>query len=81
MHERTGVERVLGAQHGFHFLAVALLDRALDHDMQIFGALPLFDDGFARAEIADVERAAQMADLVVAQPIEGRILRIEGLRH
>jgi hypothetical protein len=81
VHERTRIERVLRPEHGLHFFAVALLDRALDHDMQVFGTLTLLDDRFARTEIADVERTAQIADLVVGQSIEGRILRIEGLRH
>src|SRR5215831_5638699 len=81
MHERTGVERVLRAEDRLDGLLIAFLYRALDDDVQMIGALAHGDDRLAWPEIADVEHGPQPADLVVIQPVEGRVLRIESLHR
>ena len=44
------------------------------------GAAPR-QDGLARPEIADVERGAEFLDLLLAQAVEGRVVRVEAALH
>src|SRR5262249_61454352 len=81
MHHRARVETVLRAEPGGDLVAVVLLDRALDDDVQLIGGGVALDDDFAGPEIADIEGGAQIVDLAVAQAIERRIMDVERLRH
>ena len=44
-------------------------------------ALPARQDGLARPEIADVERGAELLDLLLAQAVEGRVVGVEAALH
>ena len=44
-------------------------------------ALPAREDGLARPEIADVERGAELLDLLLAQAVEGRVVGVEAALH
>ena len=58
LHQRPAVERIAGTAQRDDIVVVALLDAALDDDEQAVGSAVARDDGFAGAEIADVERGA-----------------------
>ncbi len=81
MDEGAAVEAVLGTEQRQQIAAVALLDRALDDDEQRIGWLILGDDGFARAEVVDIQRGTQCLDLWRGQTVERRIGGIEGIGH
>jgi hypothetical protein len=81
VHHGAGVEAVLRAERRFDLVVIALLDRSLDDDVQVLGAAVALDDDVAWTEIADVERRTQLADLLVREPIERRIVTVERLRH
>ncbi len=81
LHHRAAVERILRPEQRDQFLAVALLDRALDDDEQRLGRRALRDQRLAGPVIADVDSLAQRVDLVRLQPVEGRIGGVEGLGH
>ena len=75
--EGAAVETIAGAAQADDFVAVALLDAALDDDEQRVRRAVAGDQRLAGAEIADVERRFDGADLLRRQPVERRIGRIE----
>ena len=62
--EGAAVEAVLGTEQRHQIAAVALLDRTLDDHEQGIRRRILGDDGFARAEVGDIQRGAQRLDLL-----------------
>ena len=70
-------KKSFGPEQGDEFVAVALLDRALDDDDTGFRRGALGDDRLAGPEIADVERAAERLDLLGRQAVERRVGGIE----
>ena len=79
--ESATVEAIARAAQADDFVAVALLDAALDDDVERVRGAVAGDQGLAGAEIADVERRFDRADLLRRQPVERRIGRIERRRH
>ena len=79
--QRAAVERVAGPPQRDKVVAVALFDHALDDDIEAVGRAVAGNDRFVRPKIGDVQRTADQVDLLVAQPVERRVLRVEMLRH
>src|SRR5258706_4167243 len=78
MDEGAAIETVLGAEQRQQIAAVTLLDGTLDDDEQGVGGRILGDDGFARAEVGDIQRRAQRLDLLRCEAVEGWAGGIEG---
>src|SRR6476619_8444866 len=81
MDEGAAIETVLGAEQRQQIAAVTLLDGSLDDDKQGVGGRILGDDGFARAEVGDIQRRAQRLDLLRCEAVEGWVGGIEGVGH
>ena len=81
LHQRARIEHVARAPQGDEIVAVALLDRPLDDDVEAVGRAAAGDDGFVRPVVGDVERIADDVDLLAGQPVERRVARIEMLRQ
>ena len=79
--QRAAVERIARPSQRDEVVAVALFDHALDDDVEAVGRAVAGDDRLVRVEIGDVQRTADDFDLVVAQPVERRVPRVEMLRH
>ena len=79
--ERAGVEAIFPAEKRDGLVADALFDRTLDDDIERLRRGPLGDDGFAGAEIANVDGAADPPDLLGRETIEGRVILVECIWH
>src|SRR5207237_952135 len=81
VNESAAVEAVLGTEQRQQIVAVALLDRTLDdHEQGVRGRI-LGDDGFAGAEVGDIQRGTQRLDLLRSQAIERWVAGIDSVVH
>src|SRR6516165_8912577 len=81
MDEGTAIEAVLGAEQRQQIVAIPLLDRPLDDDVESIGRRVLLDNRLVRSEIGDIERRTQRLDLCWRQTIKRRVCGIESLGH
>lgn len=81
VNQRAAVESVLGAEQCEQGGLAALLDCALDHDIERVGRGVAADDRLTRTEVYDIERRPQRLALVRRQTIERRVADVECLGH
>ena len=75
------IEEIVAPEQGDQFVVVALLDLALDDDVQRLDWLARRNQIFARPVVADVDGFAQFLDLALGQAVERRIGGVERIRH